>query len=318
MSNLKITQFIEPTRESELRVQQNRRFQLPVAMLASSGTVSDLNKPDTVVERKWDGTRVMLVKEGSNVRFFTARGAHTEFTSKYPSVISDGKKLNCNSCILDGEFFFYDARGTDVFLTIAAKAEKIGSKKFKFVAFDILRYNGRDTRDMPYVDRKSLLDKVVPTSLTIIKENEFFETDKLRFYEEQLEAGAEGVIVKTKFGRYFPGRSDEWKKVKRFVTLDVIIKGATAGTGNRESTFGALKCYYPIGGELTYIGDVGTGFNNHDLAQIVDILRERKPFVIEVNFMKMTDDKKMRHPSFKRLRLDKTPEDVMRSQDVVL
>lgn len=306
--------FIEPTAESRRRVSETRQFaELPSPMLGKAGHTSDLNRSDMTAETKWDGTRILLVKRLDKARMFVARGTHTEYTRKYPQVIADALRLDCESCILDGEFVFFDRRGNDVFLTIAARRETIGSKKFKYVAFDILEYNGASVRMKPIEERKRLLDRVVPDNLTVITESQVVANNKKDFFEEQLRKGREGVMLKQRGSVYVGGRSTSWLKIKRENTMDVVARGGTRGTGAREPFFGAVHCFYPRNGRLVHIGDVGSGFTNADLRRLTARVRGGESFVIEVKLMELTRDGKMRFPRFLRVRDDKSVEDVMRN-----
>ena len=183
--DLSLTGFINRrTPEVQREIEGNRRFaNLPSPMLAKKGTTLSLDNPNMVAETKWDGTRVLLVKRGDAVRIFVARGNHTEYTNRYPKLVADGKKLLCDSCILDGEFVFFDTRGNDVFLTIAATNQTIGSKKFKYIAFDILEKDGRNIQGLPLEERKRILDEIIPNNLTIIKESKVVAANKRQFFE---------------------------------------------------------------------------------------------------------------------------------------
>lgn len=314
--NLELNQFMKPTRESERRVQVQSSFSnLPSPMLAKKGSPSMLTNPNLFAETKWDGTRVLLVKRGNNVRVFVARGNHTEYTHRYPQLVSEGKKLRCDSCILDGEFVFYEG-DSDFFLNISATDNTIGSKKFKYMVFDILEKDGENLRSLPIEIRKEHLNNVVPT-LSIIRVTKVHHSNKDEFFQDQLAKGKEGVILKVKGSSYSGGRSNSWFKIKRTASYDVIAKGGTKGTGARIPYFGAVHCFLPDKqGKLRHIGDVGSGFNDNDLMQITPLVRSNKPFVIEVKFMEWTKpDYKMRFPVFLRLRTDKTVEDVTSSHD---
>ena len=103
-----------------------------------------------------------------------------------------------------------------------------------------------------------------------------------------------------------------WVKVKKENEMDCIVDGASEGKGPREGYFGHLRCFHPIRGKLTHVGDVGTGFNEDDLKEVCGLLRQKKPFVITVKYMQLSKDNHMRFPVFVRLRKDLTPRDVMK------
>ncbi|MGZ5301491.1 MAG: ATP dependent DNA ligase, partial [Actinomycetota bacterium] len=142
--------------------------------------------------------------------------------------------------------------------------------------------------------------------------------------------GLEGVVAKKKGSKYLPGkRSDTWRKIKLTNTQDCVILGWTPGQGGRSKTFGALLVGALDGGEWKWIGQVGTGFTDKMLAIVQEkldpLVRDTPPIddpglaavkgatfvgpelVCEVEYLEITKStKKMRAPSFKGLRPDKT------------
>jgi len=110
-----------------------------------------------------------------------------------------------------------------------------------------------------------------------------------------------------------------------------VILGWTPGTGSRSKTFGALLVGAYDDGALRWIGQVGTGFTDRMLA---DLMKRLEPLqcgdpavddpelrkvkgacfvaptlVCEVEYLQMTNAGKLRAPSYKGLRTDKLPED---------
>lgn len=87
-------------------------------------------------------------------------------------------------------------------------------------------------------------------------------------------------------------------KVKDEITVDIKVTGIQMGTGKYAGMVGAL---------LTNYGKVGTGFNDSERKELLNI-----PIgtIIEVGFMEWTSGNKMRHPRFKRVRFDKSEENL--------
>ena len=105
----------------------------------------------------------------------------------------------------------------------------------------------------------------------------------------------------------------------------------TPGEGRRTDVFGALLLGAYDDGELRWIGQVGTGFTDRmltDLMARLEPLRCTAPaaedpelrkvkgacfvepqLVCEVQYLQMTSAGKLRAPSYKGLRPDKAPED---------
>src|SRR5262249_58132332 len=89
----------------------------------------------------------------------------------------------------------------------------------------------------------------------------------------------EGVMAKQLSSAYKPGqRSPAWVKVPLTNTIEVIVAGFKPGTGRRAGTVGSLLLgMYDADGELTYVGNVSTGFTDlalRDLRQRLATLRQ--------------------------------------------
>ena len=133
---------------------------------------------------------------------------------------------------------------------------------------------------------------------------------------------------------YLPGRrSKDWRKIKAVNRQDCVVLGWTPGTGSRGATFGALLLGAYEGEELRWIGQVGTGFDDATLTALMKSLTAievdapavadpalrktkgarwvRPELVAEVEYLEITSAGKLRAPSFKGLRPDKTPEECL-------
>jgi bifunctional non-homologous end joining protein LigD len=126
--------------------------------------------------------------------------------------------------------------------------------------------------------------------------------------------------------KYFPDkRSKESLKIKNVNVEDFKIIGWTDPKASRQY-FGALLLAREIDGELVYSGEVGTGFTNDLLKSLytklqplevdkcpleTSVKKEKgfhwtKPkFTAQVQYVEITDDGHVRHPSFLGLRKDK-------------
>ena len=112
-----------------------------------------------------------------------------------------------------------------------------------------------------------------------------------------------------------------------------MIGGWRAGTGGRTSQIGALLMGIPDGDKLRLVGRVGTGFTEKELGRLKAILAPlqtaESPFneplssqdakgvtfvkpelVGEVRYGEWTSDGRLRHPSWRGMRSDKTPAEV--------
>jgi bifunctional non-homologous end joining protein LigD len=143
----------------------------------------------------------------------------------------------------------------------------------------------------------------------------------------------EGIMAKRLDSPYEPGRrSGAWIKVKNHCAQDVVVGGYTPGEGGRSASMGALCVGVHDDGGLRYAGKVGTGFTDATLASVTGKLRELRredsPFegrqppkgtvfvdprlVARVEFREWTRAGTLRAPSFKGLRDDVEPAEVVR------
>jgi bifunctional non-homologous end joining protein LigD len=248
---------------------------------------------------------------------------------------------------MDGEIVAFDEKGRPRFQRLqprihaadAAKARKLAAEQpAVYVIFDLLYLDGESLIALPYEERRRRLEalgleKIKGASWTLSPRFDGPGSDVLRASQEQ---GLEGVLAKRRDAPYLPGkRSPTWTKVKNVLMQEVVIGGWTPGEGHREGRFGSLLLGIPGDGGLEYVGQVGTGFSDASLDQLgrtLDGLRsETNPFctevprqyrtiaswveptlVGEVRFSEWTTDGRMRHPSWRGLRDDKTVSEVRR------
>jgi bifunctional non-homologous end joining protein LigD len=146
------------------------------------------------------------------------------------------------------------------------------------------------------------------------------------------EQDLEGVVAKRLGSPYVVGgRPGTWLKVKNHLRQEFVIGGWLPGKGARETTIGSLALGYYDESRLRYAGNVGTGFTEQSLAELKRLLEPlrtgespfegrqppketvfvRPALVAEVEFGEWTRTKTVRHPSFKGIRDDKDPRDVI-------
>lgn len=152
------------------------------------------------------------------------------------------------------------------------------------------------------------------------------EGDGIALFEQARKINLEGVIAKRMDSKYYPDkRSKEWLKIKNVNVDDFKIIGWTDPKASRQF-FGALLLAREVNGDLIYAGEVGTGFTNellkslHSKIQPLEIdkcpldtpVKKEKgfhwaepKFTVQVQYVEITDDGHVRHPSFLGLRKDK-------------
>lgn len=303
-------------------------------MLARPNDMGDavFAMPGYVLERKFDGTRIIAIKNADGIFLMSGRSWKQDFASHFPEIVQELKRLPLLSFVLDGELLFYKD-GKCKFYAASVTREKIRAEGLHPVLaiFDIIADDNGSCAHYNYEMRHQLLDYyIAPTDHVAVSPYIDGPPEEYRrIFSRVVEAGDEGIILKDKNSPYeFGKRSKAWIKVKREETDDFVLLGITHGTGRRKNVFGALIVgQYDENGKLVNITKVGTGFTDNDLATInadimkmpsvspyfdtggLDIKRCVPPeLAVEVKFMQESK-KAVRHPVFVRFREDKLPED---------
>ena len=146
----------------------------------------------------------------------------------------------------------------------------------------------------------------------------------------------EGVIAKKRDSTYQPGRrSSSWIKDKIWNTQEVVIGGWRAGRG-RPRPAASARCWwaFPTTDGLQFVGRVGTGFTEKDLAKLKEMLKplhtDESPFNARLStqdakgvtfvqtgvgrrgpLQRANVDGRLRQPSWRGLRPDKAPDEVV-------
>jgi bifunctional non-homologous end joining protein LigD len=149
-------------------------------------------------------------------------------------------------------------------------------------------------------------------------------------FRKVCDSAEEGIVSKKVLAPYRGERSKTWLKVKCTRRQEFVIGGWTPS--DKRSGFRSLLLGAFDGGKLDYVGRVGTGFDQNDLADLSKrfkaIARKTPPFenvprdarrhakwvepklVAEIEFTEFTGDGILRHPAFLGLREDKKPREV--------
>ena len=155
-----------------------------------------------------------------------------------------------------------------------------------FFAFDVLHLDGRSLLELPYVERRGILESLALSGPSW-QTPPWFAGGGAAVLAASKTQGLEGVIAKRLDSRYYPGkRSDCWLKIKNLRTQEVVIGGWKPGEGRRKGAIGSLLLGVPGPGGLDYVGHVGTGFTEKMLrdleADLAPLQRETSPFASTV------------------------------------
>jgi bifunctional non-homologous end joining protein LigD len=302
-------------------------------MLATPGGLPVDESPWTF-EMKWDGIRAIGVVDGGRL---TLRSRNDrDITATYPELRHLGESLGSTQVVLDGELVAFDEEGRPSFSRLQQRLGVTGAAQVRrlatsipvvYVVFDLLHLDGRSTLGLPYVQRRALLEDLALNG-PAWQTPPALEGDGEDLLAATREQGLEGLLAKRTDSKYLPGRrTKDWLKIKNALDLEVLIGGWREGEGRRSGTVGALLLGVAEEDGLRYVGKVGTGFTDamlRDLERrLVPLERKTSPFVDvprkdakdarwctpsllgEVQFSGWTGEARLRHPSWRGLRLDK-------------
>ena len=242
-------------------------------------------------EYKLDGERAQIHKKGNEIIIFSR--SLEKITQYYPDIVEKiPNLLICDECILEAEVVAIN-EDTGNFLPFQElmhrrrkyKLEKaVSDYPITVNFFDILFLNGKKIIDLPYLERRNSLLKIVKDDkfvkvipMSIIKN----EGDVLEILENSINSGCEGLMLKMLQSPYRAGmRGSNWLKLKREYqnelgdSLDLIVIGAFFGKGRRTGRYGTLllASYNSENDTFPSICKVGTGFTDESLDQLYQIL----------------------------------------------
>jgi len=287
--------------------------------------------PNWVFEIKWDGVRAIAEIRDGRTRLWARSGR--DVTGEYPEFKDLAAKFRLKNALVDGEIVTLEKDGRSNFhklqnrLGVVNPSQKLmQSVPLDYYAFDLMYADGYDLRKAPLVERKKLLQKVLSGNERVRYSEHIAEKGE-ELFEAARAKGLEGIIGKIKDSTYSGSRTSSWLKLKIVNELDAVVAGYTEGRGSRKY-FGALVLGLYDQGELKFIGNVGTGFDEGKQESIFGTLQElrtaKSPFamvpeirekvdwvkpelVARVKYSNWTMDDHLRAPVFLSLRNDRTP-----------
>jgi bifunctional non-homologous end joining protein LigD len=308
-------------------------------MLATAGRLPE-HDDGWAYEIKFDGVRVLAFVENGQARLVTRNG--NDVTASYPELAEIARPLSHRSAILDGEVVVFDKSGRTDFsllqsrMHVRSPSETLRhSAPVKLLVFDVLHLDGDNVMPRSYDERRAVL-------LDLGLRGKAWDTPKAvqgdgpTILDASREQGLEGIMAKLRSSPYLPGRRvTTWLKVKNIRRTSAVVVGWRPGEGNREGHLGSLLLGVHGDKGFEYAGQVGTGFTATTLGQLEALLEPlavdaspldqavprvqardavwvRPTLVAEVDYTEWTRDGRLRHPSFKGLRDDYDPAQVVR------
>lgn len=283
-------------------------------------------------EIKFDGYRLVCFIKNKKIKFITRN--QKNWTEKFKELQLEIQKLNLKSAILDGELVAVNKKNLPDFQLLSNSINAKEKSILSYVVFDLIYYQGMDLSLCALQDRKQLLRKLIPLNNNkLIFSNPIDGSDSNIFFKKACKKSLEGIISKKKLSPYTSGRNRNWLKIKCSKRQEFLVVGFTPEKGNRHYFASLVLAVHDNKNRLLYCGKVGTGFNEDSLKSVRKLLNKYKtdkvPFkvlpaalsevnwvvpkiIVEVEFTEWTRAGLLRHPSFKGLRGDKLPNEIIK------
>ena len=302
-------------------------------MLATSGPVP--RDPGWAFEFTWDGARSLAHVGPDQVRLFS--GARGAVTTSYPELDVLGS-LAQRHLLLDGKIVALDGCGRPSLSRLQHRmnlqhpsAAVLRRVPVVYYVFDLLCLDERSTLELPYRQRRELLEELDLSSGPVVRTPYFLETDGQAMLETAAQYGLPGVVAKRTDSVYQPGhRSRCWVQTALRRTQEVVIGGWVPARHGPAGMLGALLVGVPTDAGLRYAGQVSLGLTDAARRELRDRLtgleQRRSPFTDpvpaeiarraswvvpellgEVSYRRWTAHGRLGHPSWTGLRHGKHP-----------
>lgn len=170
----------------------------------------------------------------------------------------------------------------------------------QYMVFDV-----HSREPLPLYKRQILADNLCHTindySIQYIQHRTLrCEEEAMEMYDEALDMGFEGLVIKKEDGMAFDGRNSDWQKIKPVDTVDVEVTGIEFGTGKYSYAVGSLICNFN-GKEIHVGGGLSDAQREKWALDPLAIVGK----TIEVSYMELSKNGSLRHPRLKCVRGDK-------------
>jgi bifunctional non-homologous end joining protein LigD len=214
----------------------------------------------------------------------------------------------------------------------AARAGRLAAARpVTLVAFDLLELDGRSLLERPLEERRAAL-LGVDLDGAVCQVPPAYDDGRLLLEAAEAQ-GLEGIVSKRRDSTYQPGRrSRDWLKFPLRPTASYVVGGFRYETGS-DRRLGSLLVGEPGPAGLAFRGKVGSGVAGRAGVMLAELLRplvsDTCPFagelaradrlgsvwvepvvVVDVQYLALTRDGRLRQPAYRGVRTDLTPSDL--------
>ena len=164
-----------------------------------------------VFETKYDGWRMLAVKEEGQVRLLSRSGR--DHTQRFRQIVDSLTQLKPETLTLDGEVAVFDQELVSRFEWLRHVNDRDLATPPIFMSFDLLQLGEKDYRPEPLKVRRKALEKLVRGESLILPAFRL-SSNGFAAWAEVVHRGWEGMVAKDPNSPYIAGRTLKWLKVK--------------------------------------------------------------------------------------------------------
>ena len=292
-------------------------------------------------EVKWDGMRVLVDRTERGLRIWSRN--ENDVTVSFPEL--HALAALGDDFLLDGEVVAlgegvpsFGALADRMHVRDTNRARRLAEKNpVTLIVFDLLRFDGEDLCALPLAERRLRLEALgldtVPERMGAWHVPPTYDDGEM-LYEAAQQQGLEGIVSKRLSSPYRPGqRSRDWLKFPIRPTGSYVVGGFRHEHGSTHR-LGAVLVGQPTERGLEFRGRVGSGIGGKAgpilAEELLPLVVPDSPFtqalprldlvgtvwvqpklVVDVQYLKLTTDGRLRQPAYRGVRTDLSPEDLM-------
>jgi bifunctional non-homologous end joining protein LigD len=291
-------------------------------------------------EVKWDGMRVLVDRTERGLRIYSRN--ENDVTVSFPELhalvdLEDDLMLDGEVVALGEGVPSFGALADRMHVRDATRARALSARNpVTLIAFDLLRLDGEDLCELPLSERRARLETLgldtVPGRTGAWHVPPTYD-DGAMLLEAAEQQSLEGIVSKRLSSPYRPGvRSRDWLKFPIRPTGSFVVGGFRHEIGSSHR-LGAVLVGEPTTRGLEFRGRVGSGIAGKAGRLLADLLLptvvEDSPFVdvlprldtlgtvwvrpemvVDVQYLRLTSDGRLRQPAYRGIRSDLTSDDL--------
>ena len=188
---------------------------------------TEVDKPpkekNWIHEIKLDGIRMQIHVENKKVKIYDIHGE--EISSAFPTLCENILEMKLKNGIFDGEAVIFDRQGKSQYQHLEKALRFQDDTQIKLFFFDLLFLNNADLRHLPLIERKEILEELIPEIHPRLRFSGHVHKDPESFFNINCQLQLEGIVSKVANSPYTSGKNNFWCQTRCSKTDEFVIAG---------------------------------------------------------------------------------------------